>query len=231
MNQSFPKDISAIIFDLDGTLYRMKWFMKPLLTIKLFPRSIFLPRYMRVRKLFSGREMQNGHTLMQSMAAELVKTNPATTMDSMVSWVMDDFYRAFIGCMMFFRNSRPGLKDTLLLLKEKGYMLGVISDFAYIEQRLEKLEIPYKIFNTLLSSETAGALKPHPRPFFSLAQNGNKTTERILVIGDREDTDGLAASACGMYFLPVSDKKEIPGHGYSWQTIKKYLDSLSHHIK
>jgi FMN phosphatase YigB (HAD superfamily) len=45
----------------------------------------------------------------------------------------------------------------------------------------------------------------------------------ILVIGDRDDTDGIAASNAGMAFLRISNKKSNMGGAHDWPAIKAYL--------
>ena len=49
----------------------------------------------------------------------------------------------------------------------------------------------------------------------------------ILVIGDRDDTDGVAASKAGMAFIRISDKKSKPNGAFGWSAIKAYLSNLS----
>jgi FMN phosphatase YigB (HAD superfamily) len=228
MTLSLAQDIKGILFDLDGTLYRMKWYMRPLLTLKLFPRSLLLPRYMNVRKIFAGRDMKTGDALMRAMALQLAGTVRNADPDLMLSWIQNDFYPAFNAIMPRFRGARPGLDETLLSLKQKGYKLAVLSDFAHVKERLTGLDINPVLFDVILSSETEGALKPHIRPFLTIAQSLHMHPADILVIGDRKDTDQAAALACGMYFMHITDKKRVPSHSYPWRSIREHLNSLKH---
>ena len=70
------------------------------------------------------------------------------------------------------------------------------------------LRIPAEYFDPISSCEFAGALKPAPRPFSEIAQYWNLPVDKILVIGDRDDTDGNAARNAGMRFIQISDRKK-----------------------
>ena len=226
MSLSLPSPIKGIIFDLDGTLYHMKWFMKPLLTFRLFPHILYLPRYMAIRKKFSGKDMQNGEALIHAMAEKLAdKVNAADTA-TMVSWIQDAFYRAFVDIMPLLKGSRPAINAVLSDLKQKGYRLGILSDFARIEERLQGLQIDCTFFDTLVSSESAGSLKPGIRPLLAIQESWQIQPSHILIVGDRDDTDGIAASEAGMHYLKISDKKMKTPNACSWPQLKEALQTL-----
>lgn len=205
----------------------MKWFMKPLLTIMLSPRILLLPRYMKIRKSFAGKEMENGDTLLYAMAEKLAEKSGNCKTESMLSWINNKFYKTFERTMPLLRGSRPGLNDILASLKEKGFKLAILSDFAHIEERLNGLCIPCSLFSTLISSETEGSLKPSSRALLAIAESWELKPSSILVIGDRDDTDGIAASNAGMVFIRISDKKSKPAGAPDWSAIKTYLSNLS----
>lgn len=219
--------VKGIIFDLDGTLYRMKWFMKPLLTISLFPRSLLLPRYMAARKDFSGRDLRSGEALLSGMATELARRTRHATPEGMRSWIMHQFYPSFEALIPLMRNSRPGLGDLLTTLRKKNIKLAVLSDFARIHERLNGLRISSAVFDRCVSAETEGCLKPCPRPYRDFVRCWNIEAATILVIGDRSDTDGEAAKATGMCFIQISDTHASRrGEGQSWPQLRRFLSDL-----
>ena len=63
--------VRGVVFDLDGTLYGMPWYMKPLLFASLVPHGMRLPAYMRVRAEHAGRDHGTGSALMTAMCADL----------------------------------------------------------------------------------------------------------------------------------------------------------------
>jgi FMN phosphatase YigB (HAD superfamily) len=226
MNSPFKKPLRGIIFDLDGTLYHMKWYMKALLMTFLFPRAMLLPRYMKIRKQFAGRDMQNGDELLNALAVRLSGRPDPVLSGPMRDWIEGPFYHGFTQIMPFLRGSRPSINEHLAKLKNKGYFLGVLSDFSHIRARLERLAINADVFDILLSSEEAGALKPSPRPFHQIAVSWGLAPEHILVIGDRTDTDGEGARQAGMQFQRITDEKNDLPDARHWSEFVRLFDTL-----
>jgi HAD superfamily hydrolase (TIGR01549 family) len=124
------------------------------------------------------------------------------------------------------RGRRDGLGETLSRLRTRGINVGVLSDYARVEERLARLAIDPALFDSLASAESAGALKPAPRPFLEMCSAWGIDPGETLVVGDRFDTDGAAAKSAGMQFLKIGDKKGPLGEGRSWTAIKSYLNEL-----
>jgi HAD superfamily hydrolase (TIGR01549 family) len=219
-------DIQGIIFDLDGTLYRMRWYMRPLLVCKVFPTSLRLPKFLKERGEFAGRDMGSRDNLL-SAVCEATSIKERCAPEKIHSWVQNSFYPSFVSIMRYFRNSRPGLNKTMSMLRDSGIILGVLSDYDFVQQRLELLNISTTNFKTMTSSEASGALKPCPRPFLEIAKQWDLQPENILVIGDRDDTDGEAARAAGMRFLHIADSKSSIIKAHPWRDIKNMLESIS----
>jgi FMN phosphatase YigB (HAD superfamily) len=217
-------DVKGIVFDLDGTLYRMRWFMRPILFAFLFPQSRRLPRFLKVRGRFAGIDLGSREALLDAVAAGLAEQENVLPGDC-VRWMLDKFYPAFIATMRFQRSDRPRLVDTLRSLKSRGTRLAVLSDYHSVAERLEKLRIPLELFDTITSCEAAGALKPAARPFLEIAAAWNLAPSSILVVGDRDDTDGEAARRAGMQFLQVGDGKHLrpAGQARSWSEVREML--------
>jgi FMN phosphatase YigB (HAD superfamily) len=207
--------VRGVIFDLDGTLYNMRWFFKPLICLRLFPDSLRLPRFLRIRETFAGTEMNGRESLLAAISDELANSDMISSSEAL-AWINGAFYPAFVAIMPFFRFSRLGIGGLLKRLSSRGIRLAVLSDYGKVAERLGKLWIPVSRFDTLSSSEEAGALKPHPRPFLDIAEKWGIDPPHILVIGDRTDTDGLAAKNAGMQFWQVSDAFFLPRGAMRW---------------
>lgn len=226
MNLTEPKKIRGIIFDLDGTLYKLQWFMKPLLTLWMLPWIQRLPVFMRIRNTFAGKEMTNCEKLKYAIAEELARKSFCNNADSALNWINNRFYPAFIKSMPLFRGSRPGLIKTLETLKSRHYKLAVLSDFNYVKERLHGLAISPDLFDRLSSAEAEGALKPSPTPFIKIARLWQCQPAEIVVIGDRTDTDGQAAFRAQMQFWKIGDKPREDLDTYSWPSLKDKLLNL-----
>ena len=224
--KAFSRDtVQGIIFDLDGTLYRMTWIMRPFLTFKVFPTCLRLPRFLKIRGTFAGIDLGSYQELMNRICIALSEKENCSAHE-INAWITDIFYPAFVSSMQLFRNSRPGISELLTSLRSNGIRLGVLSDYALVEERLIGLGIPSSPFSTITSSEIAGALKPSARPFLDIASSWNLKPEQVLVVGDRDDTDGAASRRAGMQFLHISDKVHAPDT-WSWDEVRTRLQSLS----
>ncbi len=206
----------GVIFDLDGTLYRMPWYFKPVFFVRLFPHGGRLPAYMRVRDAFAGKECGSGTQLTAQLSAALAQR---VRIDSGVArtWIEESFYPRFAAMMGLVKGSRPGLGPLLAALRASGSRTAVLSDFAWVEQRLARLGIAQELFDACGSSEEAGALKPSPRPFLAIADGWGLSPSEVIVVGDRDDTDGAGARAAGMRFVNVGST------GVKWADLRRQL--------
>jgi FMN phosphatase YigB (HAD superfamily) len=225
MNNRLTSPVRGIIFDLDGTLYDMSWYMKPLFFLRLFPHGARLPRFLHTRESFAGKDMGTRQCLLESLSEEYSKVEGIAP-ERVREWIDGPFYAAFVSITPLFRFFRPGIVPLLSLLRQKGLRLGVLSDYDHVEDRLARLSLPASLFDTIASSEASGALKPNSRPYEAMAYEWAVAACNILVIGDRADTDGAAAKAAGMQFLLIENGRSRRGGGLHWSELKKLLSGL-----
>jgi FMN phosphatase YigB (HAD superfamily) len=227
MHRDENQPVEGVIFDLDGTLYHMKWFMRPLLWFMLLPSVSLLPKYMSVRARHKGRDEGSAERLLEVLAEQLALSAGVKNPETIKSWIRSRFYPAFVSIMPLLKGSRPGLEGELHRMREAGIRTAVLSDFGRVEQRLEGLALSHTCFDSVLSAEEIGCLKPCARPFLSLASRWHIDPSRILVVGDRADTDGAAAQSVGMQFLMVSDGKKRAGQAQRWPAVRDRLAGLA----
>ncbi|MBN1577730.1 MAG: HAD family hydrolase [Chitinispirillaceae bacterium] len=219
--------VKGIIFDLDDTLYRMRWFFRPLLFIALFRRPLRLPHFLAVRSRFAGTDLGSHAVFLSALCDALAKREHATPA-ALRDWIHNGFYPAFIATMPLQRSGRPRLRETLLHLRGCGIRLAVLSDYDAVEERLCRLRIPVDCFDIITSCEASGALKPSVRPFLAIAAAWNLAPSSILVIGDRDDSDGEAARGAGMQFLLIRSRRRQSDAttAYRWKEARKLLMTL-----
>ena len=99
------------------------------------------------------------------------------------------------------RKVHPEALDLLADLKERGFILGGISDWeATLPELLSELGIaPY--LDALAVSETVGVTKPDPRLFQEALRQAKIAPENSLHIGDWLELDVAGAKAAGMSAL------------------------------
>jgi putative hydrolase of the HAD superfamily len=107
----------------------------------------------------------------------------------------------------------PHAADTLNAIKAGGIKLGLLSDFPP-EEKLRNLGIS-GLWDTVLCSETIGALKPDPLPFGELARRMGFPPEEILYVGNSFSYDVLGAKKAGMgaAWIGFGKKNPPPGAG------------------
>ncbi len=209
--------IQAIIFDLDGTLYPMTNRFKPLFAVFSIPHPLRLPGYMKLRDGYRGESRDCGKTIMAEINRDI---ESSFGVKSGELWQERQFYPAFYKTLACTRR-RPGINELLRELKAKGYRLAVLSDFGKVPERLQALKIDSTPFEKMLSSEDLGGFKPNTFPFLKTLVELNLPPESVLMVGDREETDGDGARAMGMPFLKVPGKSNE-----GWDEAVQFLKDL-----
>ncbi|AEF83819.1 hydrolase [Treponema primitia ZAS-2] len=103
---------------------------------------------------------------------------------------------------------RPGLSELFEKLTRKSRKFAVYSDYPLVAERLRALGLNTEDCGLLYGPENFGAQKPAARPFLSIAEAMGISPGEILVVGDREDTDGAGAAAAGMGFIRIKTDKD-----------------------
>lgn len=92
----------------------------------------------------------------------------------------------------------PETRATLDTLRDRGYRLGVISNFdARLFDLLEGLDIADR-FDPIIASSRAGAAKPDPAIFRHALTACGVSAEQAVHAGDTYDLDVLGARAAGV---------------------------------
>ncbi|MGQ9543247.1 MAG: HAD family hydrolase [Candidatus Bathyarchaeia archaeon] len=96
----------------------------------------------------------------------------------------------------------PDTEDTLLYLKGRGYLLGLVSDSDRLPgMKRYRIEIqPFKhLFNiTLVAGEDTEETKPSPEPFIVAAERLRVKPEECAYVGDKPFADVEGAGRAGM---------------------------------
>jgi len=107
---------------------------------------------------------------------------------------------------------KPTVMETLQKLRDKGYLLGIISNSSYSYEHilgiLEKLRIK-NFFKEVLVSSQEGVAKPHVLIFKKALSLFNVQPEEVIFIGDNPEIDVPGAKAIGMKVFLVSNDKKI----------------------
>lgn len=103
----------------------------------------------------------------------------------------------------------PRLTKMLIKLS-KSYKLFIISNgrLAEIKKKLKYLGVDDNWFDPLIACYDHGWVKPEPAPFLAAIESLKLLPEEIVYVGDRQDLDVEGAQAVGMKTIMVGAKSQ-----------------------
>jgi FMN phosphatase YigB (HAD superfamily) len=202
-------NIRGIILDFDGTLFDNA--LIPFWLIAAYtPDILRIWRERLVRKRFTGRDFSTPEKYYRAFFAAMgtVCRKPS---DVMRNWYFNHYMPRMIRVLKKHYVPRPGVKEFLSRLESPAGSpwglpanfpkIAVYSDYPFLRERFASLGIAAGPKLLLYGPESFGAQKPAPRPFLRIAEDLGARPDEVLVIGDREETDGLGAFNAGMRFF------------------------------
>ncbi|MEO6576520.1 MAG: HAD family hydrolase [Polyangiaceae bacterium] len=201
--------LKAVVFDMDGTLYRQSPLRRAML-VRLLRAHVADPArgLQTARVLIAYRQAQEhlrasashvGHDVKREvaeaqiqLACERTKVERHVVVEAVSRWMEHEPLGHLARCV------QPGLLTFLHACKSRGLRLGVLSDYP-AEAKLEALGLG-GLFDVVLCAQAPeiGAFKPHPRGLLlSLDRLGVAATDSLYV-GDRAEVDGATAEAAGV---------------------------------
>jgi len=93
----------------------------------------------------------------------------------------------------------PKVRETLIKLKSKGLVLGIVSDAPRMQAWLRLAEMSLtEFFDVVVAWEDTGKLKPSKMPFEQAIKKLGLKPEEILFVGDNPGRDIKGAKGVGM---------------------------------
>jgi FMN phosphatase YigB (HAD superfamily) len=184
--------VEVVSWDLDGTLYALK----PV--VQAFKRRI-------VGDLLRGRiwtTLKTGFSLWRRLATMRkvrdrggVEGLPRPSGETNVKLRMARWHSDAVGDV----GAQPGLVDLLKAIEITGRRQIVITDYE-AGGKIDALELPIE-FERVFEGEVLGAIKPSPRLFETILEDLAIDPHALLHIGDRDESDGVAARSAGCQVL------------------------------
>jgi len=199
-------NIKGIIFDFDGTL-----FDKSLIALRLIAAcpvdAVFLLMERLVRKQFAGKDYYCADDYHRAFFTELGKACLRSP-EKMKLWYFNSFMPRMTGVLKKHYRARHGTDELLQRCVNNSIKIAVYSDYPLLKDRFHALGLTYQNDIRLYDTETFGAQKPAVRPFLHIANDFGLPCEEILVVGDREETDGIGAANAGMSFFFLKSSRD-----------------------
>lgn len=184
-------EISAVAFDIDGTLYRDFGFR-----IRVWPYIVahckFFIKYGKVRKQLREKDFYEDFNLAQ---AQMVAEAMGCSAEKAQAMLEKNVY---IGLRKYYArlNACKGALKLICRLKDAGVKIAVLSDFPP-EQKGDIWGIKEKC-DLVLGSEQTGCLKPSPYVYKILEEKLETPAEKILYVGNHHRYDVEGSKKAGM---------------------------------
>jgi FMN phosphatase YigB (HAD superfamily) len=193
-------NIKGVIFDFDGTLFDNARILFYLIAACPFDlRRIRMERL--IRKRFAGCSYASPEEYYDAFFAALGKACFCSPR-RIRSWYFNRYMPRIARVLKKHYQPRPGMQDLFRRFEaSNGLRVAVYSDYPLLRERLEALGMNPGPDILLYGPESFGAQKPAVGPFRRIAADLGAAPEETLVIGDREETDGLGAFRAGMHFF------------------------------
>jgi HAD superfamily hydrolase (TIGR01549 family) len=214
--------LNALVFDIDGTLYRQGPLRRAML-MHLLGRHLGHPvrgwQTMKVLRAYrhAQESLRAGTVTSDIAAAQITLTcdrtlvDRGTVIDWVTRWMEQEPLRFLPRCL------QPGLIEFLQTAKKRGLRLGVLSDYP-AESKLEALGLS-GIFDVVLSAQApeVNVFKPDPRGLLVAMERLGAARADSLYIGDRVDVDAAMADAAGVRCAIVTGRRSPDTRGHHIQ--------------
>jgi len=198
-----PENKTLLLFDLDGTLVdsapdlasALNQMLKTL-GLKRFPQEVIRAWVGNGAKTLVERALQH------SLKHNLPSNEPFS--EAKVNQALAIFLSYYQRSLCVESALYPGVKETLLSLKDHGYRLAVITNKpeAFIAPIMASFGLK-GVFELQLGGDSLIERKPHPLPLLHAGKRLNVGVEECLMIGDSKN-DILAAKAANMQSIGVT---------------------------
>lgn len=185
------KNIKAIAFDIDGTVYPSYS-----LNIRLIPYVIrhlrFYLHYYKIRKILHRTAPLPDFYEYQ---ARLLSDELGCPKEEAKKMIQDIVYD---GLKVYFKKIKPfkNVGEAFKIMRQEGFKLAFLSDFPP-EQKGDVWGLA-KFCDVVAGSEEIGALKPSKFTFGVLSMNLGIPPEQILYVGNSIKCDLIGARNAGM---------------------------------
>ena len=183
----------AVIFDLDQTLLDrttslkkfLRWQINFFQLVPTMKKELFIQRFLELDdngKIWKDRVYEQ---LIHEFSINHVSQN------TLLASYINDFNK-FSCCF-------ESIENTIIKLKEQGYLIGLISNgrTPFQEHNFYALGLT-EFFSSIIVSEAVGLRKPDPAIFLLSCRQLNVSPQDCTFVGDNELADIQGAKAVGM---------------------------------
>lgn len=204
------ENISAVIFDFDGTLYDNHGLAANFIKNDIF-ESIKMLAERKTHKILKGIYLDSYEEFYKEYIKQLTICRHKKTVEKNLQKISDWYKNVFLKVLVKIIGEKYKSRENVNLLFEKlknqNIKIAVLSDYEAVPERMNALNISSENVDLIYGAAQLGGLKPAPQIFLKIAEQLKINPENILVVGDREDTDGQGARNAGMKFVQIQTIK------------------------
>lgn len=204
------ENISAVIFDFDGTLYDNHGLAANFIKQNLFG-SIKMLAERKTHKILKGVYLNSYENFYVEYIKQLTicrhKKPVEKNLTKISDWYKNDFLNALVLMLKKKYVARENVNLVFENLKKRNIKIAILSDYEVVLPRMKALNISSENVDLIYGAAELGGLKPAPEIFLKIANELKIKPENILVVGDRDDTDGEGARNSGMKFVQIKTIK------------------------
>jgi FMN phosphatase YigB (HAD superfamily) len=195
-SSKFLHGIKGIIFDFDGTLFDNVHIAKNL--ISAYPPDLFrIGNERLIRRRFFGCDYSSPEAYHMAYFTALGKVCSRSP-EYMRNWYFNRYMPRMVRVLKKRYQLRLGVAELFRRFESPDApRVAVYSDYHFLKERLEILGQYSSPRIPLYGPESFGAQKPAAGPLIRIGADFGIAPEETLVVGDREDTDGLGAFKAG----------------------------------
>jgi len=200
--------IKGLIFDFDGTLFDNALIAFYLIAANPFD-ALRVWRERLVRRRFAGCDYTSAEEYHHAFFTALGKAGLCSPQKAR-DWYYNHYMPRMVRVLRKHYQPRPGVQQLLLHFGGKNSgkngnvpRIAVYSDYPFLKERMEALGVIYGPGVLLYGPDSFGAQKPAARPFLKIAADFGVRPDEVLVVGDRNETDGIGAFNAGMRYFSL----------------------------
>lgn len=208
----FEKNLKAIVFDLDGTLYESRHF--PLRLILADPLHIrMLGAERKCRKRLCDRHFDKASDYYDALFS-LMGRGSKERAERCRKWFYGTYMPLQVKIIHEKFGPRPHLKEFIAILRKRGYKLAVLSDYCSAAEKLAAIGLSEADFDAVWESPALGGLKPREEVFLNACKALEAAPVETLMIGDKTSKDGGALRA-GLQFIHLVNSESKKASKFS----------------
>jgi putative hydrolase of the HAD superfamily len=211
--------IRLIVFDMDGTLYCQQK-LRSIMARELLAHTVtkldnktlpVINSYRRLKEQLAEAETPDFEPLLVSRVAARHKLAPAQVAAIIAEWIETRPLPHLAAARI------PGIDR--VFTHSHGRTLAVLSDYP-AAAKLSALGLAADIV-VAARDAVVGVMKPHPRGLQTVIGRAGVTAAQTVLIGDRPERDGAAATRAGAAAL-IRSRRLLPG----WRCFADFTDPL-----